>query len=307
MDNNYKALARKWRPKKFTEFVGQENIVKILTSSLDNQRLHHAYLFSGTRGVGKTTLARLIAKCISCQNKVSSSPCEKCSTCQSINQGSYLDLIEVDAASKTKVEDTRELLDNIQFSPSIGKFKIYIIDEVHMLSKHSFNALLKTLEEPPEHVKFIFATTEVDKLPVTIISRCIHFKLKAITEDNIQDHLIKILNEENITFENSAIAEIAKSANGSIRDSLSILEQCIAFCENKITLDKIYDILGTIKHDHIYELFSMVIKQNATGALHKIAKLAELSIDFNKMIEDIISLLHNIALSQASSQLTEHL
>lgn len=306
MTSNYKALARKWRPNNFKHFVGQANTVKTLTNSLDNNRLHHAYLFSGTRGVGKTTIARIIAKCISCQNGVSSTPCNNCNSCQSIDSGSYIDLIEVDAASKTKVEDTRELLDNLQFAPSSGKFKIYIIDEVHMLSKHSFNALLKTLEEPPAHVKFIFATTEVAKLPITVISRCIHFKLSSISDNEIINHINKILTSEKIAFEDNALIEITKAAKGSLRDALSILEQCIAFSGNNLSMHGINDILGIIGQDHILDLFEYILAKDTVSALSKLDEISNMCVDLHLIMEDIIEILHSIALAQISPELVQN-
>jgi DNA polymerase-3 subunit gamma/tau len=249
---SYQVLARKWRPHDFQEMVGQEPTLRMLTNALDNQRLHHAYLFTGTRGVGKTTLARILAKCLNCETGITSKPCGTCSACQSIDAGKFLDLLEVDAASRTKVEDTREILDNVQYAPSQGRFKIYLIDEVHMLSGHSFNALLKTLEEPPAHVKFLLATTDPKRLPVTILSRCLQFNLKRVPAEKITQHLLHICTTENIIHELAALELIARAADGSLRDALSLLDQTIAFCGEKITTIETRAMLGNIEQDAIF-------------------------------------------------------
>src|SRR6056300_186313 len=225
----YQVLARKWRPRNFREMAGQGHVLKTLINSLDNDRLHHAYLFTGTRGVGKTTIARILARCLNCEKGVTSEPCGVCSACTEIDQGRFIDLIEVDAASRTKVEDTRELLDNVQYSPTRGRFKVYLIDEVHMLSGHSFNALLKTLEEPPPHVKFLLATTDPQKLPVTVLSRCLQFNLKNMLPELIAEYLQQIMTDEGISFEPAGLALLARAANGSMRDALSLTDQAIAF------------------------------------------------------------------------------
>src|SRR5476651_1184604 len=227
---SYQVLARKWRPKNFATLVGQEHVVRALTHALDQKRLHHAYLFTGTRGVGKTTIARILAKCLNCETGITSTPCGTCHTCKAVDAGQFLDLYEVDAASRTKVEDTRELLDNVLYPPSQGRYKVYLIDEVHMLSNHSFNALLKTLEEPPEHVKFILATTDPKRLPVTILSRCLQFHLKRVPPEQITQQLQHICTAENIRFDVAALQHLAKAADGSLRDALSLLDQAIAFC-----------------------------------------------------------------------------
>ena len=235
---NIDVLALKYRPKFFNEVTGQDFVINTLSNSLDLNKLHNAYLFSGTRGMGKTTIARLFAKSLLCETSITSKPCGKCSACLEIDKGNHLDLIEIDAASRTKVEDTRSLMENVQYSPSSSRFKVYLIDEVHMLSTKSFNALLKTIEEPPSHVKFLMATTEPEKLPDTILSRCLHFKLASASQSTIIDHLAYILKHENITYDNLSLSIISKNANGSIRDSLSILEQCIAYCNGKLESKK---------------------------------------------------------------------
>ncbi|MDB4409981.1 DNA polymerase III subunit gamma/tau, partial [Gammaproteobacteria bacterium] len=243
---SYQVLARKWRPRNFTELVGQDHVQRALVNALDNDRLHHAYLFSGTRGVGKTTIARIFAKSLNCEAGVSSTPCGKCSACEEINEGRFIDLIEVDAASRTKVEDTRELLENVQYAPTRGRYKVYLIDEVHMLSGHSFNALLKTLEEPPPHVKFLLATTDPQRLPVTILSRCLQFNLKSLTLAQITGQIDSILKQEQVSADAAAVRELAFAANGSLRDALSLLDQAIAFGDGKLKEDEVRSMLGTI-------------------------------------------------------------
>ena len=295
---SYQVLARKWRPKNFQTLSGQEHVLKALINALDKQRLHHAYLFTGTRGVGKTTIARTLAKCLNCETGISSLPCGKCDACLEIDTGNFIDLIEVDAASRTRVEDTRELLDNVQYAPSRGRFKIYLIDEVHMLSTHSFNALLKTLEEPPEHVKFLLATTDPQKLPATVLSRCLQFHLKNLSVNNICSYLQHILQKEDILFEEQAILQIAQAANGSMRDALSILDQAIAFNAGKITTADTQTMLGTIEQNHIEDLLQALAEQNAKKLLDITNKLTEISADFNHALEKLISLFHQIAVIQ---------
>ncbi|MCK5390959.1 MAG: DNA polymerase III subunit gamma/tau, partial [Deltaproteobacteria bacterium] len=248
---NYQVLARKWRPQNFKEMVGQDHVLRALINALDENRLHHAYLFTGTRGVGKTTVARNFAKALNCEQGISSSPCGQCQACVEISEGRFIDLIEVDAASRTKVEDTRELLDNILYAPTSGRFKIYLIDEVHMLSNHSFNALLKTLEEPPPHVKFLLATTDPQKLPVTILSRCLQFNLKPMPPALISQHLEYILGEENIAFEAAALQEIAHAADGSMRDALSLTDQAIAYGHSQVNTQEVREMLGTVARDQV--------------------------------------------------------
>lgn len=296
---SYQVLARKWRPRIFREMVGQEHVLKALINALDHKRLHHAYLFTGTRGVGKTTIARILAKCLNCETGVSSEPCGKCSACKEISEGRFVDLIEVDAASRTKVEDTRELLDNVQYAPTRGRYKIYLIDEVHMLSNHSFNALLKTLEEPPEHVKFLLATTDPQKLPVTILSRCLQFNLKNMSPERIVGHLQFILEKEVIPFEEPALWQLARSADGSMRDALSLTDQAISFGGGKVVETDVAAMLGTIDHVLIQNIMQALISSDGPSILQGIAKFAEHAPDFNAALADLLTLLHRIAIAQA--------
>ncbi|MGH1472146.1 MAG: DNA polymerase III subunit gamma/tau [Cellvibrionaceae bacterium] len=295
---SYQVLARKWRPRIFREMVGQEHVLKALINALDHNRLHHAYLFTGTRGVGKTTIARILAKCLNCETGVSSEPCDKCASCCEINEGRFVDLIEVDAASRTKVEDTRELLDNVQYAPTKGRYKVYLIDEVHMLSGHSFNALLKTLEEPPPHVKFLLATTDPQKLPVTILSRCLQFNLKNMTSERIVDHLDHILEREMIPFEHSALWLLGRSADGSMRDALSLTDQAIAFGNGKVTEDDVSSMLGTIDQKQVYEMVHALTVCDAKKLLDCVEALAEQSPDYNDALASLINILHRIAIAQ---------
>ncbi len=296
---SYQALARKWRPKNFTEVVGQIHVVKALANALNQQRLHHAYLFTGTRGVGKTTLARIFAKCLNCEQGASASPCGACGTCQEIDEGRYIDLIEVDAASRTKVEDTRELLDNVQYSPTRGQFKVYLIDEVHMLSGHSFNALLKTLEEPPPHVKFLLATTDPQKLPMTVLSRCLQFNLKKLPNDAVAGQLENLMQAEQLPFKKSALCSIARAAGGSMRDALSLLDQAIAYSDSDVTDRAIHEMLGTVPREYLHKLMYALANEDASTVMKCMHELAQLSADFNGLFEDIIDLLHQIAIIQA--------
>jgi len=297
---SYLALARKWRPKNFSEVIGQEHVVSALTNALSHQRVHHAFLFTGTRGVGKTTLARIFAKALNCESGMSAEPCGQCNTCISVDQGNFIDLIEVDAASRTKVDDTRELLDNVQYTPTQGRFKIYLIDEVHMLSMHSFNALLKTLEEPPQHVKFLLATTNPQKLPTTILSRCIQFNLKSVDIGLLSRHLENILKSENIGYEDQALLILARSANGSVRDSLSLLDQAIAFSNGNVGVEKVRSMLGMID-DHIIEnLFSNIIENDIDKAFQLIEQMSVKSADYSSALDELLSLIQNISLYQFS-------
>jgi len=295
----HQVLARKWRPRIFKEMVGQEHVLKALINALDHNRLHHAYLFTGTRGVGKTTIARILAKCLNCEKGITSEPCEQCSSCVEINEGRCIDLIEVDAASRTKVEDTRELLDNVQYLPTRARFKVYLIDEVHMLSGHSFNALLKTLEEPPEHVKFLLATTDPQKLPVTILSRCLQFSLKNMSPERIAEHLKFVLGEETIQFEEPALWQLGRAADGSMRDALSLTDQAIAFGENSVMEADVSTMLGSIDRGRIQQIFDALLQKNAAEVLNQINELAEFSPDFSSVLEELISLLHRVAVVQA--------
>ncbi len=295
---SYQVLARKWRPARFQEMVGQEHVLKALVNALDDDRLHHAYLFTGTRGVGKTSIARLFAKSLNCETGVSSSPCGECSACREISEGRFVDLIEVDAASRTKVEDTRELLENVQYAPTHGRFKVYLIDEVHMLSTHSFNALLKTLEEPPPHVKFLLATTDPQKLPVTILSRCLQFNLKNMIPERIVDHLSHVLTQESISFEEPALWLLARSADGSMRDAMSLTDQAIAFGAGEVNEADVRAMLGTIDQRLVYRLVDCLAVHNAAELLKAVEDLSRFSPDYNTVLGDLISLLHRIALAQ---------
>jgi len=295
---SYQVLARKWRPANFEEIVGQEHVLRAMINALDTQRLHHAYLFTGTRGVGKTTLARILAKCLNCEAGISSKPCGSCHACTEIAEGRFVDLIEVDAASRTKVDDTRELLDNVQYAPSAGRFKVYLIDEVHMLSKHSFNALLKTLEEPPPHVKFLLATTDPQKLPVTVLSRCLQFNLKRVPEDLITAHLQKLLEAESVEFDVPALRHLAHAAEGSLRDALSLLDQGIAFGNGEVRDADIGQMLGSISRTHLNSLMAAVASGDANHVMSDVAELASLSPDYDAVLAAMITLLHDLALSQ---------
>jgi DNA polymerase-3 subunit gamma/tau len=296
---SYQVLARKWRPRSFREMVGQTHVLKALINALDSQRLHHAYLFTGTRGVGKTTIARIIAKCLNCETGITSSPCGECSVCREIDEGRFVDLIEIDAASRTKVEDTRELLDNVQYAPSRGRFKVYLIDEVHMLSSHSFNALLKTLEEPPPYVKFILATTDPQKLPATILSRCLQFSLKNMTPERVVEHLTHVLTAENVPFEDDALWLLGRAADGSMRDAMSLTDQAIAFGEGKVLATDVRAMLGTLDHGQVYDVLHSLIEGDAKALLEDVRHLAEQGPDWNGVLSEILNVLHRVAIAQA--------
>ncbi len=295
---SYQVLARKWRPKNFSQVVGQQHVVTALSNALQQNKVHHAYLFSGTRGVGKTTIARIFAKSLNCIKGVTSEPCGQCERCIAIDEGRFVDLLEIDAASRTKVEDTRELLDNVQYKPAIGPYKVYLIDEVHMLSKSSFNALLKTLEEPPEYVKFLLATTDPQKLPLTVLSRCLQFHLKAIQVQDIEDKLCLILQKEQACFEHRALAVIANAANGSMRDALSLTDQALAFGSGNIAHNDVLKMLGTIDDHHLEYLLHFIVSGNVEKVFAKIEELAFLGADFGKLHQDLAGLCHQIALAQ---------
>ena len=295
---SYQVLARKWRPQNFKQMVGQEHVLKALINALDSQRLHHAYLFTGTRGVGKTTIGRILAKCLSCHDKITSEPCGKCNACTSIVEGRYVDLIEIDAASRTKVEDMRELLENVQYAPTQGRFKIYLIDEVHMLSQSSFNALLKTLEEPPEHVKFLFATTDPQKLPVTILSRCLQFNLKNMSPEKIVSHLAFVLNEEKVVFEEPALWSLALAADGSMRDALSLTDQAIAYGNHSLSESGVSAMLGTVDQKKVYRILDALISKDAPAMFAEVKGLADFSPDYRSVLATISSILHRVALEQ---------
>jgi DNA polymerase-3 subunit gamma/tau len=296
---SYQVLARKWRPRSFREMVGQTHVLKALINALDSQRLHHAYLFTGTRGVGKTTIARIIAKCLNCETGVSSTPCGVCSICKEIDEGRFIDLIEVDAASRTKVEDTRELLDNVQYAPSRGRFKVYLIDEVHMLSTHSFNALLKTLEEPPPHVKFLLATTDPQKLPVTILSRCLQFSLKNMPPERVVEHLTHVLGVEQVPFEVDALWLLGRAADGSMRDAMSLTDQAIAFGEGKVLAADVRAMLGTLDHGQVYGVLQALLEGDARGLIEAVRHLAEQGPDWAGVLAEILNVLHRVAIAQA--------
>ena len=295
---SYQVLARKWRPKTFEDMVGQGHVLQTLTNALDNDRLHHAYLFTGTRGVGKTTLARILAKCLNCEQGVSSTPCGECSACVSIDEGRFVDLIEVDAASRAKVDETRDLMDNVQYAPSVGRYKVYLIDEVHMFSGHSFNALLKTLEEPPPHVKFLLATTEAKKIPVTILSRCLQFNLKHLSVEQIETQLEKILKLESIESDANSRKLIAKSADGSLRDALSLLDQAIAYGNGRLQEAQVRAMLGTIDSLDLKKLLEALISGDAQSVLQCADHLAEHNPDYDSVLVELLSTLQKIAICQ---------
>lgn len=302
---SYQVLARKYRPRSFTQLVGQESTCRILKNALESQRIHHAYLFTGTRGVGKTSLARLLAKCLNCATKITAEPCDQCSACQAINANRFTDLLEVDAASRTKVEDTRDLLADIHYAPSQGRYKVYLIDEVHMLSSHSFNALLKTLEEPPPHVVFLLATTDPQRLPATILSRCLQFHLKALSVEQISQHLETILKNEQVPYELNALQILAQASRGSLRDSLSLLDQAIAYAKQTITEQDIKTLLGSVATTDITELLEALILQDAVKLWAIVEKLNAQAADFLQVIDALLTHLHQMALIQGLPSMTK--
>lgn len=295
---SYQVLARKWRPQNFQQLVGQEHVQRALVNALNDDRLHHAYLFTGTRGVGKTTIARIFSKSLNCETGITSTPCGQCSTCMEIAEGRYVDLIEVDAASRTGVDDTRELLENVQYAPTRGRYKVYLIDEVHMFSKSSFNALLKTLEEPPPHVKFLLATTDPQKLPVTILSRCLQFNLKRLPVSLIISHMQHILTQESVEHNVTALQLIAEAADGSMRDALSLLDQALAFGGGTVKEQEVRDMLGSVSRDKVINLLKALLQRDATQTMKVVADLAELSPDFENVLAEILSLLHHMSLAK---------
>ncbi|BAU48160.1 DNA polymerase III subunit gamma/tau [Sulfurifustis variabilis] len=300
---SYQVLARKWRPRTFAELVGQSHVVRPLVNALERDRLHHAFLFTGTRGVGKTTIARILAKSLNCETGVTSQPCGKCSACVEVDEGRFIDLLEVDAASRTKVDDTRELLENVQYAPTRGRYKVYLIDEVHMLSGHSFNALLKTLEEPPPHVKFLLATTDPQKLPVTVLSRCLQFSLKRLSPDEIAAQLEKILEAETIAHDRDSIRLLARAADGSMRDGLSLLDQAIAFGGGQLNEADVRAMLGTIDQDAIDRVLSALSAGEARELLAVVRDVADHGIDCTGLLDEMLMALHRIALLQADPSL----
>lgn len=304
---NQQVLARKWRPTTFDQLIGQEHVRKALTHALNTGRLHHAYLFTGTRGVGKTTIARILARCLNCETGVSATPCGECRNCQAISDNRFVDLLEVDAASRTKVDDTRELLENVSYAPSQGRYKVYLIDEVHMLTTHSFNALLKTLEEPPEHVVFLLATTDPQKLLPTVLSRCLQFHLRDLGPDLIESHLEHVLSEEQVTFEKDALWHLAKAGRGSVRDAMTLLDQAIAHGEGTVSADNVIEMLGTQGVSEIPQLLSDIAAGQATDALSRISDLARETPDWMALISGMQSLLHHVAIAQVTDQGINHL
>ena len=295
---SYQVLARKWRPRSFAEMAGQEHVLQALINALDNDRLHHAYLFTGTRGVGKTTIGRILSKCLNCETGISSVPCGECPSCTEIAEGRFIDLIEVDAASRTGVDDMRDLLDNVQYAPSRGRFKIYLIDEVHMLSKSSFAALLKTLEEPPPHVKFLFATTDPQKLPITVLSRCLQFNLKNLSPERITEHLQFVLGEEAVPFEEAALWSLARAADGSMRDALSLTDQAIGHGGGQVNEADVSSMLGTIERSYVVDICTALTGGTGTDVLAAISRMAEQAPDYDQALSDVLSICHQVAILQ---------
>jgi DNA polymerase-3 subunit gamma/tau len=296
---SYQVLARKWRPRAFASLVGQEHVVRALRHALEHKRLHHAYLFAGTRGVGKTTLARILAKCLNCETGITAQPCNVCSACVEIDAGRFVDLLEVDAATNTKVDEMRQLLDTAQYAPTRGRFKVYVIDEVHQLSGHAFNAMLKTLEEPPEHMKFILATTDPQKIPVTVLSRCLQFNLKQMPREAISEHLGKVLRQENIQHEPEALSLLARAAAGSMRDALSLLDQAIAHGGGQVTAASAADMLGAIDQEHLVRLVEAIAAGDAAGAVKIADEMQARSLSFDGALAELASLLLQVALAQS--------
>ena len=295
---SYQVLARKWRPRRFAELVGQEHVVRALTHALETGRIHHAFLFTGTRGVGKTTIARIFAKSLNCERGVSAEPCGECSTCRDIDAGRFLDLLEIDAASNTGVDDVRVLIENAQYAPARGNYKVYLVDEVHMLSKNAFNALLKTLEEPPAHAKFLLATTDPQKLPVTVLSRCLQFNLKRLTEPQIEAQLSKILEAEAIAHDAGAVRALARGGNGSLRDALSLLDQAIAYGHGEVRADAVTAMLGTVDRTRVEALLGAIVARDAAALLAEVEQLAQFAPDFAVVLDELSNLLHRVQVAQ---------
>jgi DNA polymerase-3 subunit gamma/tau len=302
---SYQALARKWRPRRFSEITGQSHVVRALRNALLHERMHHAYLFTGTRGVGKTTIARILAKALNCEQLEEGEPCGRCEVCLAVDAGRFVDLIEVDAASRTRVEDTQKLLENAQYAPSRGRYKIYLIDEVHMLSGHSFNALLKTLEEPPPHVKFLLATTDPQKIPVTVLSRCLKFDLKRLAAEQIEARLKQILEAEGISFETQALKRLARAADGSLRDALSLLDQAIVYGGGQVKASEVEAMLGGVGRRSLIPLVEALAKLDARAVMAEVARLAETEVDFGEVLRELLSLLYRIALAQKLPETAE--
>ena len=299
---SYQVLARKWRPNSFAEVVGQEHVVKALSNALDGNKVHQAYLFSGTRGVGKTTLGRILTKCLNCEEGLKSSPCNKCQACESINEGRFIDFQEVDAASRRGVEETQQLLETVMHMPGSSRYKVYLIDEVHMLSKHSFNALLKTLEEPPPHVVFILATTEPESVPATVLSRCLQFHLKNLTPTQLSERLKEVLSEEGVKYDEESINQISRVGRGSLRDCLTIADQAIAFCNASLTDSLISEMLGTLPYDRVYELIDCVINEKADKLVKNLRDISSLSVDYQRLMDLILETLQHMAIIQISPE-----
>ena len=295
---SYQALARIWRPRRFADVVGQDHVVNALRNALQQDRVHHAFLFSGTRGVGKTTLARILAKAVNCERGQQAEPCGECGTCRSVDEGRFIDLIEIDAASRTRVDDTREILDNVQYAPTQGRYKIYLIDEVHMLSGHSFNALLKTLEEPPPHVKFLLATTDPQKLPATILSRCLQFNLRLLSTQEIGGQLEVIARSEGLSFDETGLAILSRAADGSMRDGLSLLDQSIAFGDGSVTGDEVRDMLGMIESHHVDAILLALAGNDGSALIDTVANMSERPVNYLSALDELLTVLHNVSLFQ---------
>ena len=295
---SYQALARMWRPRRFADVVGQDHVVNALRNALQQDRVHHAFLFSGTRGVGKTTLARILAKAVNCEQGQQAEPCGECGTCRSVDEGRFIDLIEIDAASRTRVDDTREILDNVQYAPTQGRYKIYLIDEVHMLSGHSFNALLKTLEEPPPHVKFLLATTDPQKLPATILSRCLQFNLRLLSAQEIGGQLEVIARSEDLSFDETGLAILSRAADGSMRDGLSLLDQSIAFGDGSVTGDEVRDMLGMIESHHVDAILLALAGNDGSALIDTVANMSERPVNYLSALDELLTVLHNVSLFQ---------
>ena len=304
---SYQVLARKYRPKNFSEVVGQDHVVKALSNSLDGDQIHQAYLLSGTRGVGKTTIGRILTKSLNCEEGLTSKPCNDCNTCISINEGSFMDFQEVDAASRRGVEETQQLLETVLHMPGSSRYKVYLIDEVHMLSKHSFNALLKTLEEPPPHVVFILATTEPESVPATVLSRCLQFHLKNITSSELIGRLEFILKEENISFDKGSLSQLAKAARGSLRDCLTVTDQAIAFTDGKLKEEEISEMLGTLPQDQIFQILEAIIENDPTSLLTTLKEISSMSVDYQRLMDLLLEAIQNIALIKLSPSVAEEL
>ena len=295
---SYQALARIWRPRRFADVVGQDHVVNALRNALQQDRVHHAFLFSGTRGVGKTTLARILAKAVNCERGQQAEPCGECGTCRSVDEGRFIDLIEIDAASRTRVDDTREILDNVQYAPTQGRYKIYLIDEVHMLSGHSFNALLKTLEEPPPHVKFLLATTDPQKLPATILSRCLQFNLRLLSTQEIGGQLEAIARSEGLSFDETGLAILSRAADGSMRDGLSLLDQSIAFGDGSVTGDEVRDMLGMIESHHVDAILLALAGNDGSALIDTVANMSERPVNYLSALDELLTVLHDVSLFQ---------